>query len=127
MARGQTVIADDQLSACVFVRDDGTVVAPPTGQHPSQVLRKWRSGPDARNLIVLRELSLPDVRHYSDAEIVEALLLLQFVLSRPLLRMTIAIALGDLSGRVKFAVNAEVERRAVGHAPGGRSSAPITH
>jgi hypothetical protein len=61
-------ITDDQLPAFVLVRDDDSVVMPPAGVHPSRVLRDWRASHHAKHLVVLRELALPDMRHYAAAD-----------------------------------------------------------
>lgn len=108
----ETVIADKQLAEFVLLHDDGTIVFPLNGVHPAYVLRDWRTGPNAQSLIVLRELASPDVRRYTDAEIVEALILLQFLSSRPLLQTSISVALSELATRVKVAVKSELALRA---------------
>ena len=108
----EAAIADKQLSEFVLFRDDESVVMPARGSYPPRVLKAWRSGPEAKYLIVLRRAGPSDVRRFSDAELVEALVLLQFVSTRPLLRSAISVALGELAARIRQEVHEELELRA---------------
>ena len=107
----EAMVTDSQLPAFVLLDGQGVLTMPPIEVHPKHTLRCWRDGVDAKNLVMIRELTMADVRRFSDEQIVEALLLCQFIADRPLVRTSIAVALSEIGGRVRGPVESEIARR----------------
>jgi hypothetical protein len=92
----KTAIEGRKLAACALLDDDAVILAP-SNVHPNTTLRQWRAGEDVRRLYVVRELSPRDLAGFTGAQVIESLVLLQFVCIRPLVRDSIATALADLA------------------------------
>ena len=118
----EAAIHDEQIPAFVLIRDGSTVISPPLGVHNAKMaLRQWRDAHSSQ-LVVLRELTRADLRRYTEAEIVEALLLVPFITARQLVRSSIALAIAELAGRGRRAIDEEIARRSSNRAAANKGA-----
>lgn len=99
-------LADKLVPDFVIVQDDGSLRRPPRSTHSSQALRHARASEDAARIIVLREFSHPEARRLTNAELIEALVLLHLIILNQEAKTAIAVALSGISANIRPAIEA---------------------